>query len=233
MTAEEARECVDAIKGNLESLRLMLLELYQRRGWEALQYASFEECAKAEFGQSRSYAFQLVAEAEVKENLALYREKSAIVDLDLESIPGSHLSKLAKLPPEKQAEGLLRAEEIAKAKGKKRTAAHVAQAVKEIKQPSTNNADSTKEQSETEPASQDANEDTTESSPLYETDLNENVQFLHGQVTSAWQAIAQRPSEALALNTKAETELKQLFEEAKQIVEAVQRELERRLQLDE
>lgn len=130
MSAQEARECITAIKGNLESLRLMLLELHSRRGWEALGYNSWEDCAMIEFGKSRSYVFQLLTAAQVEVNLTS-NAKSTIVDL--EDIPVSQLTALAKLPPEQQAEGLLLAEEIAQAAGKKRNAIHVAQAVKEIK----------------------------------------------------------------------------------------------------
>jgi hypothetical protein len=129
MSAQEARECVAAIKGNLESLRLMLLKLRRRRGWEVLGYASWEDCARAEFGKSRSYVFQLVAAAEVEENLASQVESTIV---DWQNLPISHLTALAKLPPEKQADALLKAEEIAQAKGKKRNAIHVIQAVKAI-----------------------------------------------------------------------------------------------------
>lgn len=48
MSAAEALECIAAIKGNLESLRLLLLELHRRRGWEVLGYASWSDCALAE-----------------------------------------------------------------------------------------------------------------------------------------------------------------------------------------
>ena len=127
MSAQEARECIAAIKGNLESLRLMLLELLRRRGWKVLGYASWEDCARAEFGKSRSYVFQLVAAAEVEENLTSQVESTIV---DWRNLPVSHLSALAKLPPEKQAEGLLKAERIAQAQGKKRNATHIIQAVK-------------------------------------------------------------------------------------------------------
>ncbi len=130
MSREEARECITAIKGNLESLRLMLLEIHRRKGWEALGYNSWEDCAIVEFGKSRSYVFQLLTAAQVEVNLTS-NAKSTIVDLD--DIPVSQLTVLAKLPPEQQAQGLLLAEEIAQASGKKRNAIHVAQAVKEIK----------------------------------------------------------------------------------------------------
>jgi len=127
MSAQEARECIDAIIGNSESLPLMLLELHRRQGWAALGYSSWEDCTTAEFGKSRSYVFRLLAAAQVEENLV----ESTIVDL--KAIPVSQLTELAKLSPVEQAEGLLRAEQIAQAEGKKRNAAHIAQAVREIK----------------------------------------------------------------------------------------------------
>lgn len=128
MPAQEARECVDAIKGNLESLRAMLLDLHRRRGWEAIGYANFREFAIAEFGQGQAYIYRLVQAAEVEENLG---QVSIIVENG--EIPTSQLVTLAKLPKEQQAEGLLKANEIAQAQGKKRNATHMAQAVKEIK----------------------------------------------------------------------------------------------------
>lgn len=70
MSAQEARECVATIKHNLESLGAMLLDLDRRRGWEALGYASFRECAVTEFGKSQGYVYKLLHAALVDENLA-------------------------------------------------------------------------------------------------------------------------------------------------------------------
>lgn len=134
MTEEEARQCADAIKGNLESLRSMLLDLQRRRGWEALGYSSWRECATSEFGQSQAYVYRLVQAAEVEENL-VSSQISTIVETD--SIPINQLSELAKLPPEQQAEGLQKANELAIAERKPRTAAHVAKAVRSIKKPTS------------------------------------------------------------------------------------------------
>lgn len=130
MSAQEARECIAVIKGNLESLYLMLLDLHRRRGWEALGYASWEDCATEEFGRSRAYVFRLLAAAQVQENLVSAAESTTV---DLKDIPVSQLTELAKLPPPQQAEGLALADQIAQTDGKKRNAAHVAQAVQEIK----------------------------------------------------------------------------------------------------
>lgn len=135
MSREEARECINAIRENLESLRLMLLELHRRRGWESLGYDNWEDCAVEEFGKSRSYVFRLLAAAEVQENLGS-SIRSTIVDL--KDIPISQLTVLARLPLEQQAEGLLKAEEFAQVDGKKRNTTHIAQAVQEIKRKTQN-----------------------------------------------------------------------------------------------
>jgi hypothetical protein len=122
MTAQQARECADAIKGNLESLRSMLLDLQRRRGWEALGYSSWREW-------SQGYVYKLLHAAEVEENLA----QSGFIQLDkTEPIPVSQLEELHKLPADQQAAGLHRADEIAVAEGRSRTAIHVAKAVQEI-----------------------------------------------------------------------------------------------------
>lgn len=220
MSAMEARECINAIKGNLESLRLMLLELHRRRGWEALEYTSWEDCAKAEFGKSRSYVFQLVAAAEVEENLTSVREKSTIVDLD--NIPVSHLTALAKLPPEQQAEGLLKAEQIALSLGKKRNANHIAQAVQGIKQPLVDTVgDAIMQEPE-------AELNYSPDSGL-ELEPSGNVQNMSNeQMSSLLQAIAHKASERGVLHSQSEPELKQMLKKAKQIIKNIKRELSQR-----
>lgn len=132
MTAEEAQECVTAIKSNLESLGAMILDLERRRGWEALGYSSFRECAMAEFGKSQGYVYKLLHAASVDENLATDKiyplDKSEIA-----SIPTSHKEELHKLLPDQQAAALKQADAIAQAEGKPREARHIAQVVKEYK----------------------------------------------------------------------------------------------------
>ncbi len=202
MSAMEARECVNAIKGNLESLRLMLLELHRRTGWEALGYSSWEDCAKAEFGKSRAYTFRLLAAAQVEENLASAVE-STIVDLD--DIPVSHLTELAKLQPEQQAEGLLKAEQIAQEEGKKRNAAHIAQAVQEIQHPLVK-------------VVSDAAMQEPDRLPNGDLEPSGNVQNLsHEDICSLLQAIAHKVSALNALHSQPDLKLKQMIKDAKQI----------------
>ena len=219
MSAMEARECINAIKGNLESLRLMLLELHRRRGWDALGYASWEDCAKAEFGKSRSYVFQLVAAAEVEAHLTSVREKSTIVDLD--NIPVSHLTALAKLPPERQAEGLLKAEQIAQEQGKKRNASHITQAVQEIKQPPSDAVDST--------ATQHSSESNHLPDAANDPQPSENLQNMSNeQIAPLLQAIAHKASISDVLDSQPELELKQMLKNALQIIKNVKRKLNQR-----
>lgn len=56
MTAFEARQCIEEIKGHLNSIRVLLLNLDERQGWEALGYQFICQCMLAEFKRSR---FQL------------------------------------------------------------------------------------------------------------------------------------------------------------------------------
>ena len=136
MSAQEARECIDAaqecinaIQENSETLKRVLLRLHRGQGWEALGYASWRECAMTEFEQGQAYVYRLVQAAEVEENL---EQISTRVETD--EIPVSHLVALSKLPKDQQAEGLLKANEIAQRQGRKRSTAHVTQAVKLVKQ---------------------------------------------------------------------------------------------------
>lgn len=128
MTPEEARECTEAIKRDLESLRLKLLSMERRRGWEALGYSSWREWAAAEIGKSERRVYEILEAAKVEENLTF-------CGIPQNEIPTtiSQLNELAKLPQEQQPEALQKAQEIAQAEGKKRNAAHVAQAVQELK----------------------------------------------------------------------------------------------------
>lgn len=128
MTFEEARECTEEIKSNLESCRLKFMEMERRRGWDALGYSSWREWASAEIGRSQRRVYEILEAAKVEENLTF-------CGIPQNEIPTtiSQLRQLAKLPPQQQSQALHKAEEIAQAEGKKRNAAHVAQAVQEIK----------------------------------------------------------------------------------------------------
>lgn len=53
MTWAEARQCVEAIKQHVVSLRRHLVDLHDRRGWEVLGYSSVTACLVAEFHNSK------------------------------------------------------------------------------------------------------------------------------------------------------------------------------------
>jgi hypothetical protein len=53
MTKAEARSAVNAIRSNYDALVEQATELYERRGWEALGYDTYEAMCKAEFGERK------------------------------------------------------------------------------------------------------------------------------------------------------------------------------------
>jgi hypothetical protein len=65
LSAEDARALTDRIKTTAERLLSLLLEAHERRAWEALGYDSWRTYAVAEFGMSKSRAYQLLDQAKV------------------------------------------------------------------------------------------------------------------------------------------------------------------------
>ncbi|MBV8882798.1 MAG: hypothetical protein JO235_02180, partial [Chroococcidiopsidaceae cyanobacterium CP_BM_RX_35] len=49
MTESEARQCINDIKQHWTSIRALVLELKERRGWEVLGYPHLTACLEAEF----------------------------------------------------------------------------------------------------------------------------------------------------------------------------------------
>ena len=94
MTETEARECVVKINGHMNSARALLLDLYERQGWVALGYASWRECAVAEFEQTQTHLYRQLAAAEIERRISPIGEIGAI--------PETHLRPMAKLTPMEQ-----------------------------------------------------------------------------------------------------------------------------------
>ncbi|MEP0872454.1 hypothetical protein NDA01_21800 [Trichocoleus desertorum AS-A10] len=115
MAEQEARDCVDSIKGHLENTRKLLLDLHEREGWKALGYNSWRECVMAEFGESKSQLYRELEAAKIERNISPIGE--------IGSIKESHLRPLAKLEPEQQRE--VWEEAVETAPNGKVTAAHV------------------------------------------------------------------------------------------------------------
>jgi hypothetical protein len=58
----------------MENVRALLLDLYEREGWKALDYDSWRHCIAVEFSISVSRAYQLLNAAQVDRTLSTYVE---------------------------------------------------------------------------------------------------------------------------------------------------------------
>lgn len=119
MTAIEARHCVTEIVSNVNRARTLLLELYERKGWQVLGYSNWRECVTKEFGQSKSHLYRQLEAAKIERIISPIGEIS--------NIPEGQLRPLTKLPTDQQAAAWTEALETAPPGGL--TAAHVQQTV--------------------------------------------------------------------------------------------------------
>lgn len=120
MTQEEARDCLDDIRVGTLKVKERLIELHERRGWEALSYPSWRECIEAELQISKSTAYRLLDAAYIQRGLSQNGK----------SLPDSHAMELKKVEPEKRAAALAKAKESAAAQGRaKPTAKDIREAV--------------------------------------------------------------------------------------------------------
>lgn len=120
MTKAEAHHCINQIKQHATSMRQLLVDLEERRGWKELNYSSMSDCLKKEFNQSNtSLKYELSAgriEKDMGVPIGTYME--------------SHLRPLRKLNSSLHQSALDTASEVA---GKHPVRAkHVGQAVKDI-----------------------------------------------------------------------------------------------------
>jgi hypothetical protein len=125
MIYKEAREAVDQINSNMNNVRYLVLDLYEREGWVALGYQSWRECVATEFKQGQSYLYYQLEAAQIEKNISTTVEK--------EQIPERQLRPLSKLEPDQQREAWQKAVETAP--DGKVTAAHVSKVVKEMTGP--------------------------------------------------------------------------------------------------
>lgn len=128
MTRDEAAECVREINQHARLLRARVSDLYERRGWEALSYSTWDECCESEFPQwGRTAIWYQVTAAKIERQL---------VDVHncehLSTIPESHLRPLTPLrnDPDLLRDTWEEAHEIAQERGEKFAARHVEEAVK-------------------------------------------------------------------------------------------------------
>jgi hypothetical protein len=94
MTEPEARACVSAINGHMNSARALLLSLYERRGWVALGYQSWRECATAEFDHAQRTLYQELEAARIEQRIAPLAQ--------IGTIPERQLRPLSALTPMEQ-----------------------------------------------------------------------------------------------------------------------------------
>lgn len=103
------------IRQSMTSARDLLLELYEGRGWEALGYKSWRECATAEFGEHQRTLYKQLEAAKVARELDASQDglsvgefgnKSTPANAISVSVPDSQLVALAKAPEGTRAEVL-------------------------------------------------------------------------------------------------------------------------------
>jgi hypothetical protein len=89
MTREQATDCVKQINQNVANTRVLLWDLFSRRGWKALGYSSWRECVNAEFDQSQSYLYRTLTAAKIEREISPRGEIGVI--------PEKHLRPLSAL----------------------------------------------------------------------------------------------------------------------------------------
>lgn len=70
MDQSEARQIVDEIRRKTDEMGYLLLELRDRRGWQALGYTSWTACLNQEFDKSRQHLYRLMWTSEINEELS-------------------------------------------------------------------------------------------------------------------------------------------------------------------
>jgi hypothetical protein len=125
MSAAEAQRTNAAIKAGITTVRALLQDMRDRKGWKALGYSSFDEYGKTELGYGKAYIHHLANAADVAGSLGL----STKVD----ETPETHLRPLAPLSDEERRKVWQEATAQAEAEQKKLTAKMVQEAVEKLK----------------------------------------------------------------------------------------------------
>lgn len=94
MNADEARLCVTQINSHMNGARVLLLKLYEGRGWAALGYASWRECVVNEFDASKTHLYRELEAAKIESRISPMGEIGAL--------PERQLRPLAALTPMEQ-----------------------------------------------------------------------------------------------------------------------------------
>lgn len=122
MTRDEARACADAINSRINEARALILDLYERKGWEALGYNSWRACVVAEFEQSKTHLYRQLEAARIEREISPFGE--------IGRIPEGQLRPLSQLDPPQKVEAWTHAVETAP--NGRPTAAHVKSVIDEL-----------------------------------------------------------------------------------------------------
>ncbi len=120
MTPTEARAKHEQLKSIHHLARALLLEMRDRKGWQALGFVSFEAYGEQEWNYSQSYIYRLSKAEEIQATLSPIGE-----------IPETHLRPLGAVPEAERQAIFDEANRKAEAAGQARTAKMVAEAVKD------------------------------------------------------------------------------------------------------
>jgi len=128
MTRAEAEQCEAEIVSTGSRLRALLVEFYERRGWDALGYSSWRSWSSARLGASENMAYRELMAGRLERELFDDSQKIGL-------LPETHLRPLAPLrdDPEMLRETWDRAQQMAEGEGKPLTARHVSAAVHEYR----------------------------------------------------------------------------------------------------
>src|SRR5690242_498375 len=101
MTREEAQHALSQLRGTEERQKEILLELFERKGYKALSYQTWEEFAEIELGLSRQHFYKLLSAARVQRVLTSQEFLSHKGDISNHPSTSLHMGcllELAKLP---------------------------------------------------------------------------------------------------------------------------------------
>jgi hypothetical protein len=95
MTCEEAQEKHNELKSLHNSMRLLLLEMRDRKGWLALGFSSWEDYGEKEWGFTRQHLNRLATSAYIQ---------NLVEPIGSEEIPESQLRPLTSVPDDVKIE---------------------------------------------------------------------------------------------------------------------------------
>lgn len=125
MTRDEAERSNLAIKAGILSIRALLLDMRDRKGWKALGYESFDAYGRDELGYEKSHLYRLAETAEIERSIGF----SPIGEKAKES----QLRPLAPLSDEERRKVWEEATARAEEENRKLTAKMVQEAVEKLK----------------------------------------------------------------------------------------------------